>query len=154
MPRLLDLPVTPHSGADVLDRSLHLADAFRAAGRPVVLIRVDRPNVAEQPPGSGFADGLVQPGDITLIKGSIGAFATTNLDARLKEAGATTLVFGGLMTNLGVESTARVASDLDYDLEFVEDAMTALTAEEHEFAVRVTFPRFGKVTTSADYLQP
>lgn len=154
MPRLLDLPVTPHSGADVLDRSLRLADAFRAAGRPVVLIRVDRPNVAEQPPGSGFADGLVQPGDITLIKGSIGAFATTDLDARLRAAGAATLVFGGLMTNLGVESTARVASDLDYGLEFVEDAMTALTAEEHEFAVRVTFPRFGKVTTSADYLQP
>lgn len=154
MPRLLDLPVTPHSGADVLDRSLHLAEAFRAAGRPVVLIRVDRPGVAGQPPGSGFAEGLVQPGDLTLIKSSIGAFATTDLDARLRDAGATTLVFGGLMTNLGVESTARVASDLDYDLEFVEDAMTALTAEEHEFAVRVTFPRFGKVTASADYLQP
>lgn len=154
MPRILDLPVVPHTGADVLDRSQHLAESFRAAGRPVVLIRVDRPDVSEQPPGSGFADALVRPGDITVIKHSIGAFATSDLDARLKEAGATTLVFGGLMTNLGVESTARVASDLDYELEFVEDAMAALSAQEHEFAVRVTFPRFGKVTTSADYLQP
>jgi len=154
MPRLLDLPVAPHSGAEVLDRSRRLAEAFRTAGRPVVLIRVDRPNVAEQPPGSGFAEGLVQPGDITVVKRSIGAFATSDLDARLKGAGAETLVFGGLMTTMGVESTARVAADLDYELAFVEDAMAALTAEEHEFAVRVTFPRFGKVHTSADYLQP
>jgi nicotinamidase-related amidase len=152
MPRLLDLPVAPHTGADVLGRAQRLAEAFRAAGRPVVLIRVDRPNVPEQPPGSGFAEGLVQPGDVTVVKRSIGAFATSDLDARLREIGADTLVFGGLMTNLGVESTARVASDLDYVLEFVEDAMSALTAEEHEFATRVTFPRFGKVSTSADHL--
>jgi nicotinamidase-related amidase len=154
MPRLLDLPVAPHTGPEVLDRSRRLAEAFRAAGRPVVLIRVDRPNVAEQPPGSGFAEGLGQPGDVTVVKRSIGAFATTDLDARLKEIGASTLVFGGLMTTMGVESTARVASDLDYELEFVEDAMAAPTAEEHEFALRVTLPRFGKVATSADYLQP
>jgi nicotinamidase-related amidase len=152
MPRLLDLPVAPHSGAGVLERSARLAEAFRAADRPVVLVRVDRPNVAEQPPGSGFAEDLVHAGDVTVIKRSIGAFATSDLDARLKALGADTLVFGGLMTNMGVESTARVASDLDYELEFVEDVMTALTAEEHEFAVRVTFPRFGKVTSSADYL--
>ena len=152
MPRLLDLPVAPHTGADVLDRSRRLAEAFRAAGRPVVLIRVDRPNVAEQPPGSGFAPELVRPGDVTVVKQSVGAFATSDLDARLKQLGATTLVFGGLMTNLGVESTARVASDLDYELEFVEDAMAALSAEEHEFSVRVTFPRFGKVTRAEDYL--
>ena len=152
MPRLLSLSVEPHSGEEVLDRSRQLAERFRAASLPVVLIRVDRPNVTEQPPGSGFADDLVQPGDVTLVKGSIGAFATTDLEARLKDLGVDTLVFGGLMTNMGVESTARVASDLDFELEFVEDAMSALTAEEHEFAVRVTFPRFGKVTAVADYL--
>ena len=152
MPRLIELPVAPHSGAEVLDRSRRLAEAFRTAGEPVVLIRVDRPNVAEQPPGSGFAEDLVHPGDLTLVKGSIGAFATTDLDVRLRELGADTLVFGGLMTNMGVESTARVASDLNYELEFVTDAMSALTAEEHEFAERVTFPRFGTVTSFEDYL--
>ena len=152
MPRLLSLPVAPHDGEEVLGRSRRLAETFRATGLPVILIRVDRPDVAEQPPGSGFAEDLVHPGDVTLVKGSVGAFATTDLEARLKELGVDTLVFGGLMTNMGVESTARVASDLNYELEFVEDAMSALTAEEHEFAVRVTFPRFGKVTSAADYL--
>ncbi|GAA2050681.1 hydrolase [Catenulispora yoronensis] len=146
------MPVAPNTGEEVLDRSRNLATAFRAAGRPVVLIRVDRPNVAEQPPGSGFAEDLVRPGDVTLVKGSVGAFATTELDARLKDLGVDTLVFGGLMTNMGVESTARVAADLGYELEFAADAMSALTAEEHEFAVRVTFPRFGTVTAVADYL--
>jgi nicotinamidase-related amidase len=152
MPRLLDLPVGPHSGAEVLDRSRRLAAAFRAAGRPVVLIRVDRPNVAEQPPGSDFVPGLVQRGDIALVKSSIGAFATTDLDDRLRAVGADTLVFGGLMTTMGVESTARVAADLGYELEFVEDAMAAPTAEEHQHAMRVIFPRFGAVVASAKYL--
>lgn len=152
MPRLIALPVAPHTGEEVLDRSRRLATAFRTASRPVVLVRVDRPNVAEQPPGSGFADDLVHPGDVTLVKRSIGAFATTDLDARLKDLGADTLVFGGLMTTMGVESTARAAADLGYDLEFVADAMSALTADEHEFAVRVTFPRFGMVTAVADYV--
>ncbi|GAA2345685.1 hypothetical protein SVIO_109940 [Streptomyces violaceusniger] len=52
----------------------------------------------------------------------------------------TRLVFGGLATNLGVESTACVAGDLGYDLVFVEDAIAALTTAEHDMSVRLDFP--------------
>lgn len=152
MPRLLDLPLAPHSGDEVLAGSNALAAAFRLAGEPVILVRVERPNVEEQPAGSGFAEGLVQPGDTLLVKRSIGAFATSDLEEQLAERGVDRLVFGGVMTNLGVESTVRVAVDLGYDVEVVEDAMSALSVEEHEFAVRTTFPRFGRVTAVADYL--
>jgi nicotinamidase-related amidase len=116
------------------------------------VVRVDRPNVAEQPPGSDFAPGLVQHGDVVLVKRSIGAFATTDLDAQLRKLGVDTVVLGGLVTTMGVESTARAASDLGYEVEFVADAMSGTVAEEHDFAVAKTFPRFGRVTTTRDYL--
>jgi nicotinamidase-related amidase len=73
----------------------------------------------EQPPGSELAPGLAQPCDVLLVKHSIGAFATTDLEARLKANGITTIVLGGISTALGVESTARAAVDHGYDVEFV-----------------------------------
>ncbi|WP_407841070.1 isochorismatase family protein [Streptomyces sp. DSM 116496] len=151
MPRIIAMPVAPHSGEEVLARCLRLAEAFRANGRPVVLVRVDRPGVAEQPPGSGFADGLVRPGDVLIVKHTVGAFHDTGLDDRLRGLGVDTLVLGGLVTTMGVESTARAASDLGYELEFVADAMSGFAADEHEFAVERTFPRFGDVRNTADY---
>jgi hypothetical protein len=36
--------------------------------------------------------------------------------------------------------------------EFVADAMSGLTAEEHGSAMRRTFPRFGTVRNTADHL--
>ncbi|TWF90585.1 isochorismatase family protein, partial [Kitasatospora viridis] len=71
MPRIVALPLAPHSGDEVLARSRELAASFRASGRPVVLVRVERPNVAEQPPGSDFADGLVHDGDLVVVKRTI-----------------------------------------------------------------------------------
>ncbi|RKE17018.1 isochorismatase family protein [Streptomyces sp. TLI_171] len=154
MPRIVALPLAPHSGDEVLARCRELAAAFRADGRPVVLVRVERPNVAEQPPGSGFADGLVQAGDIVVVKRTVGAFHATDLDEQLRGVGADTLVLAGLVTTMGVESTARAAADHGYRVEFVADAMSGLAADEHEFAVARTFPRFGEVRTTADYLRP
>ncbi|MCJ0869931.1 isochorismatase family protein [Streptomyces sp. AP-93] len=151
MPRIIGLPVAPHSGEEVLARCLRLAEAFRADGRPVVLVRVDRPGVAEQPPGSGFADGLEQPGDVLIVKHTVGAFHGTGLDERLRGMGVETLVLAGLVTTMGVESTARAASDHGYELEFVADAMSGFAADEHEFTVERIFPRFGDVHNTADY---
>lgn len=147
MDRIVALPLEPRKGTEVLSAAEELATAFRAVGAPVVLVRVQRPGVADQPPGSGLVAGLAQDGDIEIVKRTIGAFQGTDLDARLRELGVTTLVFGGIATNLGVESTARAAGDLGYDLVFVEDAMAAFTAAEHEASTRLDFPRLGTVVT-------
>lgn len=147
MDRIVALPLEPRKGTEVLAAAEELATAFRAAGAPVVLVRVERPGVADQPPGSGLVPGLVRRGDIEIVKRTIGAFQGTDLATRLRELGVTTLVFGGIATNLGVESTARAALDLGHDLVFVEDAMAAFTAAEHEASVRLDFPRLGTVVT-------
>ncbi|MFF3935933.1 isochorismatase family protein [Streptomyces phaeofaciens] len=149
MDRIVALPLAPHKGTEVLSASEELAATFRSAGALVVLVRVERPGIAEQPPGSGLVAGLLKDGDVEIVKRTIGAFQGTGLDARLREHGVTTLVFGGIATNLGVESTARAAGDLGYDLVFVEDAMTAFTEAEHEASVRLDFPRLGTVVPAA-----
>ncbi|MEV7241883.1 MULTISPECIES: isochorismatase family protein [unclassified Streptomyces] len=150
MDRVVALPLEPRKGTEVLATAEELATAFRAAGSLVVLIRVERPAVAEQPPGSGLVAGLRRDGDVEVVKRTIGGFQGTDLDQRLRERGVGTLVFGGIATNLGVESTARAAADLGYDLVFVEDAMAALTAPEHEASVRLDFPRLGTVVRASD----
>ncbi|MFG3341158.1 isochorismatase family protein [Glycomyces sp. NPDC048151] len=150
MPRLLDLDIAPHSGAAVLATSIALAEDARKAGVPVVAIRVERPNVDEQPPGSELTEAIAELADAVVIKRSIGGFYNTELEATLKRLGAETLVMAGIMTNLGVESTARAASDHGYELVFVKDAMSALTLAEHEAAVNLNLPRFGEVITAAD----
>ncbi|MGI5379424.1 isochorismatase family protein [Streptomyces sp. CA-251387] len=149
MDRIVALPLEPRKGTEALATCEELAAAFRSAGAPVVLVRVERPGVTEQPPGSGLVAGLRKEGDIEIVKRTIGGFQDTGLDDRLRERGVTTLVFGGIATNLGVESTARAAADLGYDLVFVEDAMTAFTAAEHEASVRLDFPRLGSVVPAA-----
>jgi nicotinamidase-related amidase len=150
MDRIVALPLEPRKGTEVLATCEELAASFRSAGASVVLVRVERTGVAEQPPGSGLVRGLLTDGDIEIVKRTIGAFQGTGLDDRLRQRGITTLVFGGIATNLGVESTARAAADLGYDLVFVEDAMTAFTAAEHEASVRLDFPRLGSVARAAD----
>ncbi|MFD5322512.1 isochorismatase family protein [Streptomyces sp. NPDC127092] len=149
MERIVALPLAPRSGADVLGTAGRLAGAFRDAGAPVVHIRVERPGVDTQPPGSELVAGLVHPGDETVVKNTIGGFQGTGLHDLLRKHGATTLVFGGIATNLGVESTARAAADLGYELVFAEDAMTALTADEHRASVQLDFPRLGTVAPAA-----
>ncbi|MCF3134394.1 isochorismatase family protein [Streptomyces olivochromogenes] len=149
MDRIVALPLEPRKGTEVLVTAEGLAASFRSAGAPVALIRVERPGVAEQPPGSGLVAGLLRAGDIEIVKRTLGGFQGTDLDARLRQRGITTLVFAGISTNLGVESTARAAHDLGYDLVFVENAMAALTADEHAASVRYDFPRLGAVVPAS-----
>lgn len=54
MDRIVALPLEPRKGTEVLSAAEELAAAFRAVGAPVVLVRVQRPGVADQPPGSGL----------------------------------------------------------------------------------------------------
>ncbi|MEW2515283.1 isochorismatase family protein [Streptomyces sp. NPDC046870] len=150
MDRIVALPLEPRAGTAALAAAKELAATFRRAGALVVLVRVERPAVAEQPPGSGLVPGLLRDGDLEVVKRTLGAFQGTGLDERLRERGVTTLVLGGIATNLGVESTARAAADLGYDLVFAEDTMAAFTAAEHEASVRLDFPRLGTVTRSTN----
>lgn len=63
-----------------------------------------------------------------------------------------TVVLCGISTNVGVESTARDAYERGYDQVFVEDAMAARSAAEHEHTVTRIFPRIGRIRSTAEVL--
>jgi nicotinamidase-related amidase len=153
MSRIVEQDMGPHTGASVVERSVRLSAALRQAGGTVVLVRVERPGVAEQPPGSEFVPEMrPQPNDITIVKRTIGAFYGTGLAEQLQERGIDTVVMAGLATTMGVESTARAASDHGFNVVFAADAMSGVTAMEHNHALAVTLPRFGEVRTTDEIL--
>jgi nicotinamidase-related amidase len=151
--RIVGLETAPYTGPEVVRRSHRLAEAFRARGAKLAVVQVQRPGPDAQPPGSELvAEAEPVPGDIVVTKFSWGAFPGTDLDAQLRAAGVRTLVFAGLVTNFGVESTARAAGDLGYEMVLVEDAMSGLTADAHRFAVTEIFPRMGTVASTDEVL--
>jgi nicotinamidase-related amidase len=154
MPRLVERPALgPHDGPAVLARATRLAAAVRAAGGLVVTVRVERPDMAEQPEGSGFApEAAPREGDLEIVKRTVGAFHNTGLDAELRARGIDTLLLTGIATNFGVESTGRAAQEHDYRVIYVEDAMTGLHEHAHRFAVEYVFPALGTVARSEDLL--
>ncbi|SEG90220.1 Nicotinamidase-related amidase [Actinacidiphila yanglinensis] len=150
MDRIVALPLAPYPGPEVVAAAVELATAFRAAGAPVVAVRACRSGAAEQPPGSDLVPEVAAAADAVVVKRTVGAFHDTELDAYLRKWGITTLVLAGIATNMGLESTARAAADLGYQLVFARDAMSGLTAAEHDAAVTLDFPRFGTVVAGAE----
>ncbi|MDQ3788845.1 MAG: isochorismatase family protein [Actinomycetota bacterium] len=150
MPRIIALPTAPHSGEQVFERCVRLADAFRERGGLVVWVRVERPG-GVQPDGSELA-ATPADGDVVVVKHSWGAFGNTDIDDHLRKHGVETLVFGGIATNFGVESTARAADDHGYSVVLVSDAMAGLDQHAHDFAVEYVFPKLGTVVTTDELL--
>ncbi len=151
MPRIVALDTAPLKGDEVLARCAALAKATRSVGGLVVNVRVERPGVDHQPEGSGFALDP-EPGDLEIVKNTLGAFGRSPLDAELQRRDINTLALAGIATNFGVESTARAADDLGYETVYLTDAMTGLDEEAHNFALSQTFSRLGTLCTGTEYI--
>ncbi|MEV8378155.1 isochorismatase family protein [Kribbella sp. NPDC056861] len=163
------LPGTPYSTADVVARSVELANAFRKHQLPVILVRVDttpgdslpgrterpRPSGGTIPPGAAdIVDELAgHPEDIVVVKRNWGAFYGTDLDLHLRRRGITQLVFTGVATSIGVESSARAAYEHGYHVTLATDAMTDLNPDAHHNSLDWIFPRLGESGTTAEVLE-
>ena len=168
---ILERACGPHESSAVLARSIELADAVRARGGLVVLVRVafspdmrdvlrpisDDPTLARaSAPAADWAELAPElgprPNDHLVTKHQWGAFHGTDLDLQLRRRAVETIVLCGIATCFGVESTARVAWELGYQQVFVEDAMSSLTAEGHAHTITRIFPRLGRVRSTAQVL--
>ncbi|MES2185973.1 MAG: isochorismatase family protein [Pseudomonadota bacterium] len=154
---------TVHPTAGVVQQAGALATAFRDRGLPVVLVNVTggAPGRAEQfrPLGelpAGWADivpGLdPQPQDHRVSKRSWGAFTGTGLAAHLQGLGVTQVVLAGVSTSIGVESTARQAHELGFNVTLATDAMTDTNADAHTNSVTRIFPRLGETGSTQDII--
>jgi nicotinamidase-related amidase len=150
---------TIHPIAEVIGRTRSLVDAFRRNELPVVLVNVAgvAPGRTEQPRRvhsfpEDFTDLIpeldAKPDDIFITKRTWGAFANTDLEARLKQKGVTQVVVTGVATGTGVESTARQAYEAGFNVTLAVDAMTDMRPEAHAYSLSSIFPRLGETGTA------
>jgi nicotinamidase-related amidase len=151
----------PCSFEAVLAKGKGLAQRFRVAKAPVMLVNAAfAPDLSDalkapvertmQAPPDGYpedwselADGLAEASDLKVTRQQWGAFYGSDL--QLRRRGVTTVVIGGVATNMGVESTARAAHEHGYAVVLAEDAATTFSAEMHAFAFEHIFPHLGRV---------
>jgi nicotinamidase-related amidase len=160
---LAGLPAV-HPVGEIVARTAQLARVFRQRDFPVVLV-----NVSGQAPGrteagvrkfsfppdwTEFVPELEQrPGDHIVTKQCWGAFHGTDLHDYLRRRAATQIFLTGVATSIGVESTARSAYDLGYNVALIVDAMTDRDAGAHRHSVEKIFPRLGQTDTTDNLLK-
>jgi len=162
---VLSLPSVPHPVQEVLANTVRLADAFRSVGSFVVLVKVNSvdgkdmlhpisdigfPLPAERPKDwAELAPQLSpQPLDHLITKHQWGAFFGTDLDLQLRRRKIETIVLCGIATGFGVDTTAREAYQHGYQQVFAEDAMNALSEEEHRYVCTQIFARIGRLRST------
>lgn len=159
----------PHTADDVVSRAARLAEKCRASGAPVVMVRVGW--------SADYAEALKQPVDAqaptralpenwwtypaSLGKRDGGAAARDRSRRRrptgvwslqYRRRGIDTIILCGISTNIGVESTARNAWELGFNLVIAEDACSAASAEQHQGSMTHIFPRIGRVRSTDEIL--
>jgi nicotinamidase-related amidase len=154
---------TAHPASEIIERTARLARAFRAIGLPVVLVNVTGgapgrteagwPRFERPPDWTDLVPELEQQSeDILITKQRWGAFTGTDLDEELRKRAVTQIALTGIATSFGVESTARCAHELGYNVTLVTDAMTDRDIESHRHAVEKIFPRLGETATTEEVL--
>lgn len=154
-----------HPMERVAERSATLAAAFRERTLPVVLVSVagsppGRTDVAPNGPSRSlpedYADLMpelnIHGDDMLVVKHARSAFAGTSLAEKLRGLGITQVVITGVTTGGGVESTARDAHDLGFNVTLPLDAMSDTDAGRHEHSVTRVFPRIAETGTTQDVL--
>lgn len=155
----------------IIASSQLLVEAARRVDVPIVWIRVERradrtdivdsrtdrpmgwhlPTVVSH--GSWMSEQVrqlpVAGQDHVVLKPRLDPFQGTDLDLRLRVLGARTLYLGGYSTNMGVESCARTAHDLGYNVVVVRDCCYNVAADIHEYALERILPYFARVVTVA-----
>lgn len=105
-----------------------LIDAWRRDGEPIVVVRHDSASPASPLHPDAEGNGLVAavaaaPADLVVSKNVNSAFyGDPDLHAWLQGNGIRELVICGIQTNMCVETTARMAGNLGYDVTVVLDA--------------------------------
>ena len=162
-------PTAPYSTDTVVKNAAALADACRQHDMPVFLVHVNAsPDgkdmlhpiadtaMSWQNPPADWADIVpelgLKSGDFVITKHQWGAFYGTELELQLRRRGMTTIILCGISTSIGVESTARFAYEYGFQQIFAEDAMAAMSAEEHQATVSKIFLRIGLVRKTGEIL--
>lgn len=162
-----------HSIDRVLANANALIEAFRKANLPIIIVNVNpigatwtrvraeiffdmsqKLNTEEKLDAFLAINPTlkVTPKDIYVTKNTWNAFYNTALHRKLQEKNVTGIVLAGISTSVGVEGTARAASEFGYNLTFALDATTDRVLEAHNHSVRYIFPRIGELGSTQEII--
>lgn len=147
-----------------------ILEGFRAAGLDIIHIKIEgktkngrdfgkihRYHDFVIPLGSEWAEFFeeVTPreGEIVLTKTTSGAFQDTNVHRILSDMGIENVIIVGFYTEQCVESTARVAADLGYDVVVIEDATATTTEKLHQHSLEAIRVGYGRIESTAEVLE-
>ncbi|MFF1530109.1 cysteine hydrolase family protein [Cellulomonas sp. NPDC058312] len=146
-----------------------LLDAWQASGRPVVVVQhtsVSSAPLLADAPGHALKPVVADARPALLVDKQVNSafYGTPDLHAWLTAAGIRQLVLCGIQTNMCVETTARMAGNLGYDVVLPLDAThtfdlagpdgTVLRAEDlaRATATNLHGGGFARVVTTAEVL--
>ncbi len=136
------------NGKEILGNVKTLIDAARKHSVPVFYTKITPlPERFESPLRKSMGRGGFNPGDIAkeispadgdvvLNKNTASIFIGTNFELMTRNAGIHTLIFTGISTEIGVETSARHAQNLGYLPVIVEDAVTSSDKDAHERSLK------------------
>jgi nicotinamidase-related amidase len=158
----------PRANPDAEDKIAALISTFRVAGLPVRRVMHDdpRPEIKfrrDQPSGQPIACALPVTDEAVFWKTGSSGFVGTGLEEHLRKSGITRLAIVGGVAAFCVNSTARSAANLGFDVLVPEDALIAFAMPsrfggdiEAEVALEVTLSAlhagFGTVLPTSSVL--
>ena len=89
-------------------------------------------------------------GEPVLARGWVDPFLNTPLLGILQARGVSTVLMGGVASNFVVESAARHAGDLGFDVAVVEEMSASFNPSMHEFFMNELLPTFGREVSVED----
>jgi biuret amidohydrolase len=155
-----------------LDRVATLLAHARAKGITPIHVRIGfSPDYKEQPLGSPLFGHAAKLGALKLgswptefhpqaapldaeavmTKHRVNAFVGTPLDLLLRARGITELAVAGCSTDVGVQTTARMAHDLDYACTVIGDCCAAPKDEDHDQTLRM-LAKVARVSTLTEFM--
>jgi nicotinamidase-related amidase len=93
-----------------------------------------------------------EPNEIIVYNFNSNSFLDSDLDRILRVGNIKHLYLSGVATNFVVESTARYAVEIGYEVTVLEDLCAAFKQEWHEFAITQILPYYCAIGQSKDFI--
>lgn len=158
--------------AEVIEKAAQLVTAFRAAELPIVIVNVNptgasftkirtQLSLTIKGPQAALAPDFLEvipeikttKEDIFITKKAWSAFCKTTLHEELQNRNISQIVLAGVSTSIGVEGTARDASEYGYNIAFAIDTMLDRVPDAHAHSIKNIFPRIGELGTAAEIIE-
>jgi nicotinamidase-related amidase len=122
------------------------AEAQAALGEPALPAKAD--------PWARIVEAVEPtPDEVVINKTTYGAFASTGLDATLRNLGIETIVLGGVVTNRCVETTMRDGADRGYRFILVDDGTATFSQEMQDATTLSLQGAYGQVRQTDEVLE-